>query len=115
MNSAQQNSSISALAGMSHESTQMQSEVARCHRSNATQITPCAMSPRQRYDVDLVTTSFHMPLWEALALVRSSDVVLGMHGAGLTNLLAIHKVGLHAAAAQNGHLMSMFNTRLGTI
>jgi hypothetical protein len=49
---------------------------------------------RQRFDVELVSTSFHIPLWEALALVHSSDVFLGMHGAGLTNLLGLHKVGL---------------------
>jgi hypothetical protein len=47
---------------------------------------------RQRYDVEVVTTSFEMPLWEALALVHSSDVFLGMHGAGFANLLGLHKV-----------------------
>ncbi len=43
--------------------------------------------------MEVVSTTFHMPLWEALALVRFSDVFLGMHGAGYTNLLGMHKVG----------------------
>ena len=51
------------------------------------------LTSRQHYDVEVVTTSFSMQLWEALALVHSSDVFLGMHGAGFTNLLALHKVG----------------------
>ncbi len=44
--------------------------------------------------MEVVSTDFKMPLWEALALVRSSDVVLGIHGAGFTNLLGMLKVGL---------------------
>ncbi len=43
--------------------------------------------------MEVVLTPFHVPLWEALALVHSSDVFLGMHGAGFTNLLGMHKVG----------------------
>ncbi len=52
----------------------------------------CHVTSRQRYDVELVSTNFGMPMWEALALVRSSDVFLGMHGAGFANLLGLHKV-----------------------
>jgi hypothetical protein len=48
--------------------------------------------------VEVVTTLFRMPLWEALALVHSSDVFLGMHGAGFTNLLGLHKVSIVASA-----------------
>ena len=46
--------------------------------------------------MELVTTTFEKtaPLSEALALVHSSDVIIGMHGAGLTNLLGMHKVSL---------------------
>ena len=42
--------------------------------------------------MDFVKTSFNMSMWEAFALVRSTDVFLGMHGAGFTNLLAMHQV-----------------------
>ena len=52
----------------------------------------CRLTIRQRFDVEVVTTSFQMPLWEALALVRSTDLFLGMHGAGFANLLGMHKV-----------------------
>ena len=33
-------------------------------------------------------------MWEAIALIRSTDVFLGMHGAGFANLLAMHQVSL---------------------
>ena len=33
-------------------------------------------------------------MWEAIALVRSTDVFLGMHGAGFANLLAMHQASL---------------------
>ena len=42
--------------------------------------------------MDFVTTKFKMPLWEAFELVRSTDLFLGMHGAGFGNLLALHQV-----------------------
>ena len=51
---------------------------------------PCA--PRQHYDVELVVTTFEGPLWESMRLVHGTDVVLGMHGAGLTNLLWLQRV-----------------------
>ena len=54
------------------------------------------MTARHRFDVELVKTSFEGAFWESLALVRSSDIILGMHGAGFTNLLGIHKVSLVA-------------------
>ncbi len=58
----------------------------------------CRLTFRRRFDVEVVLTPFHVPLWEALALVHSSDVFLGMHGAGFTNLLGLHKVGSVASA-----------------
>ena len=58
----------------------------------------CRLTFRQRFDVEVVSTSFRMPMWEALALVRSSDMFLGMHGAGFANLLGMHKVGFAASA-----------------
>ena len=55
----------------------------------------CRLASRQRFDVELVKTSFQVPLWEALALVHSTDVFIGMHGAGFANLLGMHKVSRH--------------------
>ena len=55
---------------------------------------PC-VACRQQYDVDLVVTRFDFPLWEAIDLVQSTDVFIGMHGAGFTNLLALHQVDAH--------------------
>ena len=57
--------------------------------------------------MELVTTTFEKtaPLSEALALVHSSDVIIGMHGAGLTNLLGMHKVSLSAhTVSVTGHV-----------
>ena len=56
---------------------------------------------RQRYDVDFVSTIFNMSMWEAIALIRSTDVFLGMHGAGFANLLAIHQVSLQGWGLQD--------------
>ena len=44
--------------------------------------------------MDIWVTRFDVPLWEALALVRSSDLMIGMHGAALTNALALRPVSL---------------------
>jgi hypothetical protein len=67
---------------------------------------------RRHYDVDVVVTSFDVPLWEALALVRSSNVMIGMHGAALTNALALRPVSLPFATLYcsiviklNGHTL----------
>ena len=40
-------------------------------------------------------TTFGGPLWETMQLVHGTDVFLGMHGAGFTNLLWLRQV--HAA------------------
>ena len=54
------------------------------------------MVRRQHYEVELVLTTFAgLPLWDTMQLVHGTDVFLGMHGAGLTNLLWLRKV--HAA------------------
>ncbi len=47
---------------------------------------------RQHYDVDLVVTTFETPLWDTMQLVHRTDVFLGMHGAGFTNLLWLRQV-----------------------
>ncbi len=39
------------------------------------------------YDVEVVVTEFDMSAWEAQQLVSHTDVFLGMHGAGLTNIM----------------------------
>jgi hypothetical protein len=54
----------------------------------------CRLPHRRDYDVDVVVTRFNVGLWEALALVRSSDVMIGVHGAALTNALALRPVSL---------------------
>ena len=61
---------------------------------------PC-VACRQRYDVDLVITRFSYSLWEAFDLVHSTDVFIGMHGAGFTNLLALHQVSAHRHGPNN--------------
>ena len=47
---------------------------------------------RQHYDVELVATTFDAPLWETVRLMRGTDVFLGMHGAGFTNVLWLRRV-----------------------
>ena len=37
-------------------------------------------------------TTFAAPLWDTMQLVRGTDVFLGMHGAGFTNLLWLSRV-----------------------
>ena len=44
-------------------------------------------------------TTFDAPLWETMRLVRGTDVFLGMHGAGFTNVLWLQQV----RAPHNGH------------
>ena len=56
---------------------------------------------RQHYDVELVVTTFGAPLWETVRLVHGTDVFLGMHGAGFTNLLWLRQV----RAASQGVLL----------
>ena len=34
------------------------------------------------WDVDVVSTSFHMPLRDAISTMADTDILLGMHGAG---------------------------------
>ena len=36
--------------------------------------------------------AFDGPLWETVRLVRGTDVFLGMHGAGFTNVLWLRQV-----------------------
>ena len=59
-----------------------------------TWLDPCTLllQFRQHYDVELVVTKFNMSLWEAMQLVRGTDVFMGMHGAGFTNLLWLQHV-----------------------
>ena len=52
------------------------------------------MPRRQRYDVDLVLTTFDGSLWETMRLMQSTDLFMGMHGAGFTNTLFLPKVRL---------------------
>ena len=47
---------------------------------------------RRRYDVDLVLTNFDESLWETMQLMQSTDLFMGMHGAGFTNTLFLPKV-----------------------
>ena len=47
---------------------------------------------RERFEVDLVVTAFSGSMWDTLQLVVNMDLLLGMHGAGMTNLLWIQKV-----------------------
>ena len=42
--------------------------------------------------MDFVSTNFSMSTWEAFALLRSTDVFMGIHGAAFANLLAMHQV-----------------------
>ena len=46
----------------------------------------------------MATTFAGMMLWDTMQLVRGTDVFLGMHGAGMTNLLWLRQV--HAAERQ---------------
>ena len=39
------------------------------------------------YEVEITITEFDMSAWEAQQLVSHTDVFLGMHGAGLTNVM----------------------------
>ena len=39
------------------------------------------------YKVEVVITEFNMSAWEAQQLIAHTDVFLGMHGAGLTNIM----------------------------
>jgi hypothetical protein len=41
--------------------------------------------------VDLVATTFNGTLWETMRLMQTTDVLLGMHGAGLTNTMFLPK------------------------
>ena len=47
---------------------------------------------RDRYDVELVVAAFDGPLWETMQLVHRTDLLLGMHGAGLTNMMFLSNV-----------------------
>ena len=40
---------------------------------------------RAEWDVDVVSTTFGGPLREAITLMQNTEVLVGMHGAGLTN------------------------------
>jgi len=51
---------------------------------------------RNRYDVDLVLTTFDGSLWETMRLMQSTDLFMGMHGAGFTNTLFLPKVSLNS-------------------
>ena len=51
--------------------------------------------------MDFVSTTFSMATWEAFALVRSTDVFLGMHGAGFANLFVMHQVNAHGWGLQS--------------
>ena len=42
-----------------------------------------------RYDVNLTVTEFRVTPYEAIELMQHTDVFIGMHGAGMTNLLYI--------------------------
>ena len=42
--------------------------------------------------MDLVLTTFNGSLWETMQLMQSTDLFLGMHGAGFTNTLFLPKV-----------------------
>ena len=53
----------------------------------------CARCHRQRYDVDVVLTTFDGTLWETMRLMQTTDLFLGMHGAGFTNTMFLPKVG----------------------
>lgn len=44
--------------------------------------------------MELVVTKFDGTLWDTMQLMHSTDVFVGMHGAGMTNLLWIRKVCL---------------------
>ncbi len=48
--------------------------------------------------MELVVTTFDAPLWETMQLVHGTDVFMGMHGAGFTNLLWLRQV-------RSGHLI----------
>ena len=44
--------------------------------------------------MDLMSRRFEdMHLWETMQRVQSTDVLLGLHGAGLTNILWLPEVG----------------------
>ena len=42
--------------------------------------------------MDLVLTTFDGSLWETMRLMQSTDLFMGMHGAGFTNTLFLPKV-----------------------
>ena len=56
---------------------------------------------RERYDVDLVLTTFGGSLYDSMKLMQTTDLFLGMHGAGFTNVLFLppvrRSVGLPSA------------------
>lgn len=58
----------------------------RCYNSSLSSLL------RERFEVDLVVTAFSGSMWDTLQLVVNMDLLLGMHGAGMTNLLWIQKV-----------------------
>ncbi len=53
--------------------------------------------------MELVVAAFDGPLWETVRLVRGTDVFLGMHGAGFTNVLWLRQVCTHFCAHSQGH------------
>ena len=50
------------------------------------------LARRDRHDVDLVLTDFDGSLWETMRLMQTTDLLLGMHGAGFTNAMFLPKV-----------------------
>ena len=45
----------------------------------------------RRYDVRVRVTTFEEPMLETMQLMRSTDVLLGNHGAGWTNALFVNQ------------------------
>ena len=44
------------------------------------------------WQADIIITRFDGHLWESMELMRRADVLLGMHGAGMTNVMFMPQV-----------------------
>ncbi len=72
-----------------------------CHPSLASEL--CVMisvsACRERYDVDLVLTKFEGSMYDTMKLMATTDLFMGMHGAGFTNVLYLPPVRVRRSGA----------------
>ena len=61
---------------------------------------PWRRACRERYDVDLVLTKFEGSMYDTMKLMATTDLFMGMHGAGFTNVLYLPQVRFRPSGGQ---------------